>query len=301
MHVVGAGLTHGGEHSASGAPILGAERTGHQMQFLNRLDAGQCARAAGRRRAAGIIQIDAVQPEAVLIGTCAVHRSAQTQPGDLRAGGGSRQGHAAFLRGQVEQVASIQRQFVELALLDRTAPVVRRHAHQRSLRGHHHRLARLAQAEREVHSQRAACGQLQVPAQLRLEARLGTRHLIDARRESHRAILSAGVRFQFPHGSRPGLGNADQRAADHALRRVPNGAFHVPERLRGDATGAYKTGGEGRRASKNTAHKRCPSLSWANRCAGARKRVSTRSPALSGAARYPFLPDQDIKRSKSPV
>ena len=123
---------------------------------------------------------------------------------------------------EVDEVAAVQRQRLDLLLANRRAELGGGRLHERRRAGDRHRLLDRADLELDVDAHALIDAERNVGSRHRLEARELGLHRVGPRRQRRRRELAVAVGRDDSHEAGPGIGQGDRRARHDRAGRVGN-------------------------------------------------------------------------------
>ena len=220
--------------------VAGAVGVGDDVEFAHRVDAEQLAAgAAGRdvdERGSGVL--DSVEEEEIVLRAAAAdgkhvaHRgvggsgAARTLAGIVHGGGIEGQ--------QLVEAAAVERELLDLALVDETGGLLRSGVHDRVAGLDYNRFADRAHAQSEVHLHALPDDQHDAGLSLRLKAVVRRRDRVVADGNAGRCVAAVGAGDERAREAGVGLADGDGSAADCGPVGVVNGAANVAANNLGD-------------------------------------------------------------------
>ena len=218
---------HRVDHAAGRAPELRGVRVGQHLELEHRLDAEQHAGRRSGRLVVNVVDVGAVEQEAVLLGPGAVDRDLRRPAADHVAAGCERGRDAGLQERELLERSAVQRQLTDLLVADESAEGARRRVDRRRGAGHRQLLRDRPDLHPHVDDGVLSDGELNAAARDRLES--GLRHVdfVFARLQHRHAVAPRGVGLQLPHGAGRDVDDDDVRVGERGAGGVDDDALQA--------------------------------------------------------------------------
>ena len=268
VHRIGARARHRVDDASGRSSEFGGIRIGQHLELEDRFDAEEHAGGRSGRFVVHVVDVGAVEQEAVLLGTRAVDRNLRRTAADDVVAGGQRRRDARLQQRELLERSAIERQLANLLVAHETAHRPRRRVDDRRRGGHGHFLGEATELQPHVDHRVLTDGELHAAPDNWLKTGLGDMNFIGARRQNRHPVVSRRIGLELPHAARRRTDDDDlcvrhraaARVGDDALEACADGlgASGTRHTAGQDADGNDDAGANGR-----ACHDRLP---WVRRC-----------------------------------
>ena len=185
------------EHAAGRASEFCRVRVGQDLELEHRFDTEQHAGGRAGSFVVDVVDVGAVQQEAVHLGTRAVDRDLRRAAADDIVAGRQRGLHAGLQQRELLERSAIERQVPDLAFADKAAHRARRQVERHGVAAHRELFGNHAELEGGVQDGNLANGQANAAMHERPKASQLDVHFVLARRERRHLEMARRVRDLF--------------------------------------------------------------------------------------------------------